>query len=104
MIKPDYILLREKKDGVILSSMSIEVPVDFDVFLKDKSFTLKCSESTYSPETDINYQNKIYQTKQGFFLYLSLTERVMIVYYLEDQINELTIFIRQLFKQFKNNY
>ena len=79
-----------------------EVPKEFDRFIKDKNFTLRCSESSYSPETDILYKNKVYQTKQGFFLYLSLTEETMVIYYGEDQLNELTLFIRQLFKQFKN--
>jgi hypothetical protein len=102
MIKPEYILLREKKDGVVFSSMTVEVPKEFDKFIKDKNFTLRCSESSYNPETDILYKNKVYQTKQGFFLYLSLTEETMVIYYGEDQLNELTLFIRQLFKQLKN--
>jgi hypothetical protein len=102
MTKPEYILLREKKDGVVFSSMTVEVPKEFDRFIKDKNFTLRCSESSYSPETDILYKNKVYQTKQGFFLYLSLTEETMVIYYGEDQLNELTLFIRQLFKQLKN--
>ena len=102
MIKPEYILLREKKDGVVFSSMTVEVPEDFDRFMKDRNFVLRCSESSYSPETDIEYKNKVYQTKQGFFLYLSLTEGMMVIYYGEDQLNELTLFIRQLFKQLKN--
>ena len=41
MIKPEYILLREKKDGVIFSSMSVEVPKGFDKFLKDRNFVLR---------------------------------------------------------------
>ena len=64
MIKPEYILLREKKDGVVFSSMTVEVPTEFDKFLKDRNFVLRCSESSYSPETDIEYKNKVYKTKQ----------------------------------------
>ena len=102
MTKPDYILSLEQKNGKIFSSMTVEPSEGLDSFLKDRKFNLRYSESSFSTDTDIRYNNKIYQTQQGFFLYLSLVDNVMVIYYLEEQLNELTLFIRQLFKQLKN--
>lgn len=102
MTKPDYIQLLEKKDGKIFSSMTVQITEGLDSFLKDKKLVLRYSESFFSTDTDIRYNNKIYQTQQGFFLYLSLVDNVMVIYYSEEQLNELTLFIRQLFKQLKN--
>lgn len=103
MNKPDYILHLESKHGEkFFSSMVLDVPKNFDKFIKDRKFTLRYSESSFDAESDIQYKNKIYQTQQGFFLYLSLETDTSVLYYSEDQINEVTFFIRQLFKQFKN--
>jgi hypothetical protein len=101
-MKLNYILHTEEKYGIVFSSMTIDMPEGFDEFMKDRNFELKYSESSFNPETDIQFKNKVYHTKQGFFLYLSLTENVMIIYFEEKQLNELTLFIRQLFKQLKN--
>jgi len=102
MIKPDYILLLERKNEKIFSFMTVEPPEGLDRFLKDRKFNLRYSESSFSTDTDIRYNNKIYQTQQGFLLYLSLVDNFMVIYYSEEQLNELTLFIRQLFKQLKN--
>lgn len=103
MEKPEYILSIEKKDDLIFSIMDIEIPENFDNFIKERKMLLVFSESSSDIETsEITYQNKIYQTQQQFFLYLSLTDGMMSIYYKEQQLNELTLFIRQLFKQFKN--
>jgi hypothetical protein len=47
----------------------------------------------------------IFKTKQGFYLYLLLntTNVNLLVYYKQNQESELTIFLKQLIKQFNND-
>lgn len=98
---PEYI----KKQG-IFSKVFVSLPESFDVFLKDKKMKIVYSESVSDFETgNIKYKCKIYQTQQEFFLYLSFQDDEttdMTIYYKEQQSSELTIFIKQLLKQFKN--
>lgn len=99
---PEYI----KKEG-IFSKVDISMPKGFDVFLKNKKMRLMYSESTSDFETgNIKYKCKIYQTQQEFFLYLLFRDDetiYMTIYYKEPQLSELTIFIKQLLKQFKSS-
>ena len=53
----------------------------------------------------ISLKTKIFKTQQGFYLYLLFGDdgkTDMTIYYKHSQLSELTIFITQLFKQFKN--
>ena len=101
METPEYI----KKEG-IFSKIYIYMPEGFDVFLKDRKIKTVYSESTSDSNTGvIKYNCKIYQTQQEFFIYLSFRDDEtidMTIYYKEPQLSELTIFIKQLLKQFKN--
>ena len=47
----------------------------------------------------------MYKTVQGFFIYLSIKgdgTPVITIYYKQEQLNEMTLFVGQLLKQFKN--
>jgi hypothetical protein len=102
MEKPEYIV----KLNQDLSTTKVSVPKGFDDYLKDRKVNLLYSESEVSFEdTKFTYNSKIYKTQQGFYLYLLFKEGDvddMIVYYKQEQLNELTIFITQLIKQYKN--
>ena len=105
MDKPNYIKECEMKEGV-LSENHISFPEGFDNFLKEKKMVTICSESDTNFETGkISYKKKIYKTQQGFYIYLSIKENGdvdTILYYKENQSTELTLFITQLLKQYKN--
>ena len=53
----------------------------------------------------ISIEKIIFKTKQGFYLYLLLntTNVNLLVYYKQNQESELTIFLKQLIKQFNND-
>jgi hypothetical protein len=82
------------------------MPEGFDEYLKDKKMVLVYSEANSDFETGkILFKTKIYKTQQGFYLYLLFGDdgkTDMTIYYKQSQLSELTIFITQLFKQFKN--
>lgn len=64
------------------------------------------SSIDFNSDLTINYNEKIYKTVQGFYIYLSLKENhlqyKLTIYYKQEQQNEMTIFVGQLLKQFKN--
>jgi hypothetical protein len=104
MEKPNYIKECELKDEVY-SINSITMPEGFDDYLKDKKMELVYSESSTDFETSKTmFSLKIYKTKQGFYLYLLIrdTKTDITIYYKQKQQDELTIFMGQLIKQFKN--
>ena len=84
----------------------IVMPEGFDEYLKDKKMVLVYSEANSDFETGKTlFKTKIYKTQQGFYLYLLFGDdgkTDMTIYYKHSQLSELTIFITQLFKQFKN--
>jgi hypothetical protein len=101
---PKYI---ETESEEIFSHITVEFQKKgIDEFLSDKAFTVVWSEGDANEQTGkIKFRKKIYKTKQGFYLYLLLNDEgtSMVVYYKQHQINELTIFISQLLKQFNND-
>ena len=102
METPEYII----KLNQDLSTTVVSLPKGFDDYLKDRKVTLIHTESNISFE-DIKfiYKTKLYKTQQGFYLYLLFNKEDvedMIIYYKQEQLNELTVFITQLIKQFKN--
>lgn len=104
METPYYIKDYEQREGV-LSRNKIVMPEGFDDYLKDKKMSVVYSESNSDFETGkILFKTKIYKTQQGFYLYLLFGDdgkTDMTIYYKQSQLNELTIFITQLLKQFK---
>jgi hypothetical protein len=68
--------------------------------------SLVYSESTSDFETGkISFESKIYKTQQSFYLNLLFDDdgsTNMTIYYKQQQLSELTIFVTQLLKQFKN--
>ena len=102
METPEYII----KLNQDLSTTVVSLPKGFDDYLKDRKVTLIHTESNITFE-DIKfiYKTKLYKTQQGFYLYLLFNKEDvedMIIYYKQEQLNELTVFITQLIKQFKN--
>ena len=105
MDTPHYIKDYEQREG-ILSRNTVFMPEGFDNFLKDKKVSIVYSESISDFDTNkISFKSKIYKTQQGFYLYLLFGDdgkTEMTIYYKQSQLSELTIFITQLIKQFKN--
>lgn len=101
--KPEYIKLIEKKGGIfsIINLINVEIKPDF---LDKKTFDVSYSNSIYDDK--IIFLEKIYKTKQNFYIYLNynnLDEKwINHIYYKQEQINELTFFINQLLKDLKN--
>jgi hypothetical protein len=101
---PKYI---ESIEDEVLSQITVKFQKKgIDDFIGNKTFTVVLSEGDSVEQTGkIKFRKKIYKTKQGFYLYLLLNDEgtSMVVYYKQHQINELTIFISQLLKQFNND-
>jgi hypothetical protein len=102
--KPEYI--EKLEDGKLFSTVEINVPDEFQKFLDGRSLTTVYTDSWIDYETaKFNTRSKIYSTKQPFYLYLfksDLDGKTLVIYYKEEQINELKLFISQLLKTFKN--
>lgn len=102
--KPEYI--EKLEDGKLFSSVEINVPDEFQEFLDGRSLTTVYSDSWVDYETSkFNVRCKIYSTKQSFYLYLFKSDiegKSLVIYYKEEQLNELKLFIGQLLKTFKN--
>ena len=106
--KPKLIKSNEKSLGV-LSSIQIDFPDDsIFKFLNGRSFEVVWSKGLVDVNTGsvkIIIEKIIFKTKQGFYLYLLLntTHVNLLVYYKQNQESELTIFLKQLIKQFNND-
>lgn len=104
---PKYISNLEK-NGDIYSIMNvISVPKEIEGYLNKMKTTVVYSDSKIDYiDTSIRYNEKIYKTVQGFYIYLSLreagTHAGLTIYYKQEQQNEITLFVGQLLKQFKN--
>ena len=107
MNTPKYIKKLEK-DGDIFSVLNIlSVPMEFEKFVDGLKTTLVYSVSRADYKDGlVKYNEKIYKTTQGFYIYLSLrevgTHVGVTIYYKQEQLNEVTLFVRGLLKQFKN--
>lgn len=102
--KPEYI--EKLEEGKLFSTLEINVPDDFQKYLEGRSLTVVNSDNFMEFETgNFTTLSQIYSTKQGFYLYLlkgDITNRTLVVYYKEEQLNELKVFVRQLLKTYKN--
>jgi len=102
--KPEYI--KRLEDGKPFSTLELEVPEDFPKFLDGRAFTTVFSDSLMEFKTgEVKVISKIYLTKQSFYLYLfksEINDKDLVIYYREEQSNELKLFIGQLLKTYKN--
>jgi hypothetical protein len=102
--KPDYI--KGLEDGKPFSTLELDVPEDFSKFLDGRAFTTVFTDGWMDFETsELKTRSQIYLTKQSFYLYLfkdSVDKKTLVIYYKEEQLNELKLFIRQLLKTYKN--
>lgn len=107
MDTPKYISNLEK-NGEIYSVMNvISVPKEIEGYLNKMKTTIVYSVSKIDYiDTTIKYNQKIYKTAQGFYIYLSLrevgTHVGLTIYYKQEQQNEISLFVGQLLKQSKN--
>jgi hypothetical protein len=101
MKKSNYIEMIEKDNGYCFSVMDLPVATNELVKFSDEKFELIHSLSEMEQNSKINFKEKLYITKQGFYLYLLTTDdefRVR-VYFLQKQLTELRLIIGQLLKQ-----
>lgn len=107
MNTPKYIKNLEKDGGVYSVLNALSVPKEIEGYLDKMKTTVVYSVSKIDyNNTSIKYNEKIYKTAQGFYIYLSLrevgTHAGLTIYYKQEQQNEMSLFVGQLLKQFKN--
>jgi hypothetical protein len=101
MKKSNYIEMIEKDNGYCFSVMDLPVGTNDLVKFSDDKFELTHSISEMGQNSKINFKEKLYITKQGFYLYLLTTDDdiQVRVYFLQKQLTELRLIIGQLLKQ-----
>ncbi len=101
MKKPNYIEKIEEDKNVYFSVM--DLPFASDDFLRFTSEKFELIHSIAQMEQDlkIRFKEKIYLTKQEFYIYLLITDDdiQVRVYYKQKQLDELRLIIGQLLKQ-----
>jgi hypothetical protein len=102
MSKPNYIEKIEVNEGNNFSVMTLPLAnIEFEKFI-DGKFELVHSISDIGQNLKITFKEKLYKTKQEFYLYLIITEDDSIesrVYYKQKQLDELRLIIGQILKQ-----
>ena len=102
MMKPNYIEKIEMVDGNNFSVMNLPLGnIEFEKFI-DGKFELVHSISDIEQNLKITFKEKFYKTKQGFYLYLLITEDDgirSVIYYKQKQLDELRLIIGQILKQ-----
>ena len=103
MKKPNYIERIEEITKNDFSVMNLpDANIEFEKFLDNSKFELVHSISSIGQNTKIIFKEKIYKTKQEFYLYLLITEDGDIqskIYYKQKQLDELRLVIGQILKQ-----
>ena len=103
MEKPNYIKRIEEIIENDFSVMNLpEANIEFEKFLDNSKFELVHSISNIEHNSKILFKEKIYKTKQEFYLYLLITEDGDIqsrIYYKQKQLDELRLIIGQILKQ-----
>lgn len=97
-------MLKLENEGEIFSTNIIYLPETIDGFLSNKKVILVYSDSITNEEGKRVYNEKLYKTTQGFYIYLVREEQLIFkttFYYKQEQSNEFDLFIGQLLKQFK---
>ena len=100
MDKPEYIQKFEEKSGQFLSVLRLgEI---FGDSINETNYFLMYINSIYSDEK-IYWTKKILKTKHGFYLYLNRDTGSIIIdiYHNPEQLNELSLFVKQFIKQNK---
>ena len=103
MEKPEYIKNIEKNTGEILSKMSLEEIEENDIPFDKKYYTLLFTDLEYKGG-EVFWKEKVFKTIHGFYLYVNKSRNWNItidIYYNPEQLDELTIFIKQFIKQIK---
>lgn len=101
MKKSNYIERIEIDEGNNFSIMNLPLGnIEFEKFI-DSKFELVHSISDIGQNLKITFKEKLYRTKQEFYLYLIITEDdiQVRVYYKQKQLDELRLIIGQLLKQ-----
>jgi len=100
MNKPEYIQKFEEKSGEFLSVLKLDV-INNDS-INETNYFLMYISSVFTDDK-IYWTEKILKTKHGFYLYLTRYEGSIVVdiYHNPEQINELTLFVKQFIKQNK---
>lgn len=106
MKKIEYIKKLEEGGETYSVINILSVPKEFEKSIDGLKTTLVYSESNADyKDGKIKYSEKIYKTAQGFYIYLSLGEGAHVglsIYYKQEKLNEVTLFVGGLLKQFKN--
>lgn len=101
MKKPNYIEKIEKDDNIYFSVMDLPYGnTELEKFI-DGKFELVHSIAQMEQDLKIRFKEKIYLTKQEFYIYLLITDDdiQVRVYYKQKQLDELRLIIGQLLKQ-----
>lgn len=101
MKKSNYIKKVENDRNIYFSVMDLPMATpDFLKFTSDK-FELIHSIAEMGQDLKIDFKEKLYLTKQEFYIYLLITDDDIIVrvYYQQKQLDELRLIIGQLLKQ-----
>ena len=101
MEKPNYIEKIEGNKNFYFSVMDLpNASHDFLKFVSEK-FELIHSVAEMGQDLKIDFKEKIYLTKQEFYIYLLITDDdiQVRVYYQQKQLDELRLIIGQLLKQ-----
>lgn len=106
MNTPKYIKKLEEGEETYSIINILSVPKEFEKSIDGLKTTLVYSESNADyKDGKIKYSEKIYKTAQGFYIYLSLGDDAHVgltIYYKQEKLNEVTLFVGGLLKQFKN--
>jgi hypothetical protein len=102
MKKPNYIERIEKEYDIYFSVMDLPLAnIELEKFI-DGKFELVHSISDIGQNLKITFKEKLYKTKQEFYLYIVITDEDEIhlrVYYKQKQLDELRLIIGQILKQ-----
>jgi len=106
--KPDFIKKIEEESG-ILSIMNYKTLPQSDFRLIDSKLDTVWSVSSFLGDNNIFWNEKIYKTKQNFYIRVEAIKTfdlrdmwVLSIYYKQEQFNELLLFIKSLTKELEN--
>jgi hypothetical protein len=100
MNKPEYIQKFEEKSGQFLSVLRLGVINNESII--ETNYFLMYIGSLFADDK-MYWTEKVLKTKHGFYLYLNRYDGSIIVdiYHNPEQLNELSLFVKQFIKQNK---
>lgn len=113
MTKPEYIKKIEDQFGILSQIFYGNLNLEQFNILDSKLDTV-WSSSTYIGDGKVSWGEKIYKTKQDFYLSMTISTitnpsnlkqmeiRLCDIYYRQEQFNELIFFIKSLSKELEN--